>query len=259
MPAKPLTVRQLGDANRLKDLFVAWQADRSHAKLPYSQEWCANELGFGQSALNQYLNGRIPLNPEAAAKFAALLGRDIDQFSPTIADEIRGMAAGAGSALGTSQEGFEVLAVEERDDIVRINQFDTGGSMGHGLVLQDQPGVIRSWTVSPDWIQKNVHRITSPKNLAIVTGFGDSMKGVFNPGDPLLVDTGVTRADIDGIYFFRVGDEGFVKRLQRIPTVDGMILRAKSANQDYDPFDIVKGMDFEIFGRIVKAWESEDF
>lgn len=131
--------------------------------------------------------------------------------------------------------------------------------MGRGLVLQDQPGVIRSWTVSHDWIQKNVHRITSPHNLSIVTGFGDSMKGVFNPGDPLLVDTGVTRADIDGIYFFRVGEEGFVKRLQRIPTLDGVILRAKSANKDYDPFDIVKGMDFEIFGRVVKAWESEDF
>lgn len=145
------------------------------------------------------------------------------------------------------------------DDETRIEQFDTGGAMGHGLILQDQPGVIRSWTVTPDWIQKNVHRITSPKNLSIVTGFGDSMKGVFNPGDPLLVDTGVTRADIDGIYFFRVGEEGFIKRLQRIPTENGVVLRAKSENKAYDPFDITKGMDFEIFGRVVKAWESEDF
>jgi phage repressor protein C with HTH and peptisase S24 domain len=104
-----------------------------------------------------------------------------------------------------------------------------------------------------------VHRITSPNNLCIVTGFGDSMKGVFNPGDPLLVDTGINKADIDGIYFFRVGEEGFVKRLQRIPTLNGTIIRAKSANTDYEPFDIVKGMDFEIFARVVKAWKSEDF
>ncbi|MNL22616.1 Peptidase S24-like protein [compost metagenome] len=152
-----------------------------------------------------------------------------------------------------------MVVEEDTGDTVLIKQFDTGGAMGHGLVLRDQPGVIRSWTVSPDWIQKNVHRITNPKNLAIVTGFGDSMKGVFNPGDPLLVDTGVTHADIDGIYFFRVGEAGFVKRLQRIPTLEGVILRAKSANKDYEPFDIVKGMDFEIFGRVVKAWESEDF
>lgn len=151
------------------------------------------------------------------------------------------------------------LIVEEVDDEIQITQYDTGGKMGNGLVLQDQPGVIRKWVVSPDWVQKNVHRITSPKNLAIVTGFGDSMKGVFNPGDPLLIDQGITRADIDGIYFFRVGEEGFVKRLQRIPTEGGMVLRAKSENKAYDPFDITKGMDFEIFGRVVKAWQSEDF
>ncbi|WP_019652238.1 LexA family transcriptional regulator [Variovorax atrisoli] len=245
----------------MKELFAQWQADRKQAKLPASQDWCAGEMGFGQSAINQYLNGKIPLNPEAASKFAALLGVDVSVFSPSLADEIRKLSA---SAL-VAREGLpvygnaEIIESPPADRTIRINQFDTGGKMGHGLVLQDQPGVIRSWTVSPDWVQKNVHRITSPKNLAIVTGFGDSMKGVFNPGDPLLIDTGVTRADIDGIYFFRVGEEGFVKRLQRIPTIDGVILRAKSANTDYDPFDIVKGMDFEIFGRVVKAWESEDF
>lgn len=259
MPAKPLTVRQLSDANRLKELFVAWQADRKQAKLPASQDWCAEEMGFGQSAINQYLNGKIPLNPEAASRFAGLLGRDVSAFSPSIAEEIRKLAGSAASAADEDSRSSQRAAVDLLDDAVRINQFDTGGAMGHGLTLQDQPGVIRSWTVSPDWIQKNVHRITSPKNLSIVTGFGDSMKGVFNPGDPLLIDTGVTRADIDGIYFFRVGEEGFVKRLQRIPTIDGVILRAKSENKAYDPFDIVKGMDFEIFGRVVKAWESEDF
>lgn len=145
------------------------------------------------------------------------------------------------------------------DEEIEIRQYDTGGKMGVGLVLQDQPGVIKRWVVSPEWVQQNVHRITSPKSLAIVTGFGDSMRPLYNPGDPLLVDCGITRADVDGIYFFRVGDEGFVKRLQRIPTVEGVLIRAKSDNPSYDPFDIVKGMDFEVFGRVVKAWRGEDF
>lgn len=259
MPASPLTIRQLSDANRLKNLFEAWKAHRRKQELPWSQEWCAEQLEFGQSALSQYLNGKIPLNPEAASKIARLLDVDVSAFSDSIAEEIRKMASNALTAQDLEESHSRAVVEVPDNDAVRIHQFDTGGSMGHGLILQDQPGVIRSWTVSPDWIQKNVHRITNPKNLAIVTGFGDSMKGVFNPGDPLLVDTGVIRADIDGIYFFRVGEEGFVKRLQRIPTIDGVILRAKSANQDYEPFDIVKGMDFEIFARVVKAWKSEDF
>lgn len=150
-------------------------------------------------------------------------------------------------------------AVADVGQNVAISEYDTGGRMGRGLVLRDQPGVIRQWVVTPEWVQQNVHRITSPSNLAIVTGFGDSMRALYNPGDPLLIDRGIDRADIDGVYFFRVGEEGFVKRLQRIPTVDGVIVRAKSENTRYDPFDIVKGMDFEVFGRVVKAWRGEDF
>lgn len=145
------------------------------------------------------------------------------------------------------------------DGDLEIPQFDTGGAMGGGLVLPDQPGIIKSWTVSPDWVRLNVHRITSSKNLAIVTGFGPSMQPLFNPGDPLLIDRGITTVDIDGVYFFRVEEHGFVKQLQRIPTENGMILRAKSYNERFDPFDISKNMDFEVFGRVVKVWKGEDF
>lgn len=146
----------------------------------------------------------------------------------------------------------------ESSDVV-IRQFETGGSMGRGLVLAEQPGVIKEWRVSDRWAHENVHRITSTKNLAIVTGFGPSMQPLFNPGDPLLVDRGITRADVDGIYFFRVGEEGFVKQLQRIPTSHGLILRAKSYNTLYDPFDISEGMDFQVFARVVKVWKGEEF
>jgi len=150
------------------------------------------------------------------------------------------------------------LSSQETGDI-RIHQFDTGGAMGHGVVLRDQPGVIKSWTVSDSWLQQNVHRITSPRNLCIVTGFGPSMQPLYNPGDPLLVDRGANRVDVDGVYFFRVGQEGFVKQLQRIPTSAGLVLRAKSYNTLYDPFDITEGMDFEAFGRVVKVWRGEEF
>ena len=55
--------------------------------------------------------------------------------------------------------------------------------MGNGLELRDQPGVIQSWNVSPEWLQRT-SGASSPKNLCIVTGFGDSMRPMFNPGDP---------------------------------------------------------------------------
>ena len=128
--------------------------------------------------------------------------------------------------------------------------------MGHGVVLQDQPGVIESWRVSPDWIAKNVKNFTTAKNLCIVTGFGDSMRPMYNPGDPLLVDIGVKSVEFDAVYFFRVADEGFVKRLQRIPG-QGMV--AISENAKYKEWTITKDMDFQVFGRVVKVWRGEEF
>lgn len=142
------------------------------------------------------------------------------------------------------------------DDGVPIPQFDTGGKMGDGLELRDQPGMIKSWRVDLEWLHKNVRGATSAGNLCIVTGFGDSMRPMFNPGDPLLVDRGVTTADYDAVYFFRVDGEGFIKRLQKIP---GKGLVALSENPAYQAWVVEPTMDFEVFGRVLKVWRSEDF
>ncbi|WP_103035749.1 XRE family transcriptional regulator [Castellaniella caeni] len=142
---------------------------------------------------------------------------------------------------------------------IKINRFDTGGAMGSGLELPDQPGVIESVRVSREWLQKNVRAHTAASNLRIVTGFGDSMQPLFNSGDPLIVDCGVKVVEFDAIYFFRVDNQGFVKRLQRVPTLDGLTIKVISENARYDPWPIVSGMDFEVFGRVLKVWESKDF
>ena len=80
---------------------------------------------------------------------------------------------------------------------------------------------------------------------------------MFNPGDPLLVDLGVEKADIDGVFFFRVGNEGSSSACS--------VLSARPA----DPREIGKpqvrrlghyrGMDLQIFGRVLKVWRSDDF
>lgn len=138
-----------------------------------------------------------------------------------------------------------------------IQQYDTGGAMGVGLVLHDQPGLIHSWNVSDDWLRLNVRNYTSAANLCIVTGFGDSMKPDFNPGDPLLIDRGVTKVDFEGMYFFRVGEDGYIKRLQRIP---GEGIRVISSNRDdgYEPWTIKPEMDFQVLGRVVKVWRGNE-
>jgi hypothetical protein len=138
---------------------------------------------------------------------------------------------------------------------VDIYEWDTGGSMGAGVLLRDQPGIIKRWSVTLEWLEKNIKSCTHYKNLNIVTGFGDSMRPLFNPGDPLIIDVGVRTVEFDAIYFFRVAGEGFLKRLQRIP---GEGIRAISENKAYESWTIKPDMDFEVFGRVIKVWCSDD-
>jgi len=82
------------------------------------------------------------------------------------------------------------------------------------------------------------------------------MRGIFRSGDPLIVDTGINALEGDAVYFFRVGNEGFIKTLQRVP---GIGIRVISENKKYETWTILENMDFEVIGRVLKTWESKDF
>ena len=168
-----------------------------------------------------------------------------------------------GVAAQSAAAPYEAISDNGCEPDLVITEYGTGGAMGHGFNLTDNPpGIIKSWRVTADWLRLNVPSHTGLKNLAIVTGFGPSMKPMFNPGDPLLIDTGVKVVDHEGIYFFRVGDEGFIKLIQRVPEFNGpgVVLRVISKNPDYPPYDISpKNPHFEVLGKILTVWRSEQF
>lgn len=218
-----------------------------------SQEFVASKVGISQGTLSE-------------AEWTANGSSHTAEFAALYKVDAHWLATGHGRKRQYPRlVGEKPLAVEEaqplsypKSDDVFIPKFDTGGRMGNGgLVLKDQPGVINGWRVSTEWVTKNVRHATAPQNLAIVTGFGDSMEPLFSAGDPVLIDMGVREFSGDAIYFFRVDGEGFIKRLQSIP---GEGLRVISANREgYDAWTLREGMDFEVFGRVLKVWKGRDF
>ena len=92
MPAKELSPDQAADASRLKAAFKQWQADERNAGRQAAQDSTSDALGFGQSALSQYLNGNIPLNAVALRKFCALLRVSPATISPGIVQQERDRA-----------------------------------------------------------------------------------------------------------------------------------------------------------------------
>jgi phage repressor protein C with HTH and peptisase S24 domain len=206
---------------------------------------------------------RKSFGEKVAASMAAALGYDDPQYFDKLVPLSDTQASSSTvDSLPQGEKKMKLASVsrlKEREDTQTIHQYAAGGSMGFGLALPDQPGIIRSWQVSHEWLEKNARSHTGVGNLRIVTGFGPSMQPMFNPGDPLLVDAGVDSVIADGIYFFRVGEEGFIKQLQKIPTAKGMKYVAKSKNPDYDSFEITEDMDFEVLGRVIRIWCGTDF
>ncbi len=219
----------------------------------------ARESGTPKSHFSAMLSGARGLGDALASKLEGLYAKPEGWFDLPIDEASRDVSPPAAPApyeAPTDQIGTA-------PDLV-ITQFASGGGMDSvgRLLLDDQPGIIKSWRVSQEWLRLNVPHHTGVRNLCIVTGFGPSMRPLFNPGDPLLVDTGVKVVNHEGIYFFRVGEEGFIKIIQRVPEFDGpgFALRIISKNPDYPPYDISpKNPHFEVLGKVLTVWRSEQF
>tara|TARA_R110000796_G_scaffold9078_4_gene31226 strand:+ start:3969 stop:4607 length:639 start_codon:yes stop_codon:yes gene_type:complete len=195
---------------------------------------------------------------------SATLADAIDENQPTIYRIITGETKNPRLQIVKKLEYFfkadynKSMTNQNTDsDTIDINKYQAViGSKGDGMLRRGNAGEITRLEVTKLWISKNVPENSGEHNLAVATGFGDSMCGMFNSGDPLLVDTGVTDIEYDGVYLFRVGVEGFIKTLQRIP---GEGIRVISENKKYESWTIKDTMDFEVLARVLKVWASNTF
>ena len=228
----------------------------------------AQDLGLNEDWFN--INEKTPKESAVAARSTAAqspYGETWGSFGAAEKrpayepNEIGAIDDNAGTPAPISTEQYPHSF--ERGGDVTITQYDVAAGMGNSRALDnDHPGVIKLWRVERKWVDTNIPNYSSIANLAIVTGFGPSMRPMFNPGDPLLIDRGVKTINHEGVFFFRVGDDGYIKILQRIPAFDGpgFTLRVISKNPDYPPYDLnPKNPHFEVLGKVLTVWRSEHY
>lgn len=231
------------DKRAAKRLAAIWDG-LPHSKKP-TQDSLAEKYGAGanQSLMSQYKRGEIPLNVRAIMFFAEALGTTPEAIYPDHPDLDLMMRQTSKSAA---------LPIATKDEVA-IPRFDIKASMGVGLPAPDMETITGAVTVNRDWIRNELRMITKTENLALITGYGDSMEGTFNDGAQLIVDRGVKDVKVDAVYVLALNDELYIKRLQRRP--DGSILMI-SDNRKYDPFLIVdtERSKFQVLGRVVGVW-----
>jgi phage repressor protein C with HTH and peptisase S24 domain len=158
-------------------------------------------------------------------------------------------------SVGVNSETLRSISFARRiEGGVAIALMNAEASMGIGRFRPEQEDVVTEMAVSERWLRTHA-TFSAPENLALITGFGDSMSPTFNDGDVLMVDRGVTDVKLDAIYVLSLRDELYIKRLQRRP--DGGVLML-SDNRAYEPYQIPEADrgQFQVLGRVVMAWNA---
>jgi len=118
------------------------------------------------------------------------------------------------SHFGMGSETVAVAALATSSDYVRVQHLDAEAGMGGEIINDDYPEVIRAMDFEPAYIRSIVGFVPTPGRLILVTGRGDSMIPVIQPGETLIVDTGIPHFDGDGIYLINTGNGQQIKALQ---------------------------------------------
>ncbi|CAM0123194.1 helix-turn-helix transcriptional regulator [Stenotrophomonas sp. GD03993] len=159
-----------------------------------TQKGIADSFGVTEQAVSGWLRtGKV--DKRKLPKLAQLTGKPLSHF---------GMGEAAAPVSGPATV----------HSYVRVQQLDGDADMGDGAVNEDFPDIVRAMDFAPTYIRSVVGFVPPPGRLVLVTGRGDSMIPVINPGESLMVDTGVTAFDGDGIYLLNTGNGQQVKALQ---------------------------------------------
>lgn len=116
-------------------------------------------------------------------------------------------------------------------EFVFVPRYNIAAAAGNGApVYGEEP--LFCMAFRRYWIENYVTK--QPEKLSVITVKGDSMEGVLNHGDSILINHTETTPR-DGLYVLRIGNDLFVKQTQRLPNKR---LLVKSSNTSYDPFEI---------------------
>ncbi|BAK76458.1 transcriptional regulator [Pseudogulbenkiania sp. NH8B] len=133
------------------------------------------------------------------------------------------------------------------EDFVFIPHFNLKAAAAHGSATDGEKPVF-SMAFRRYWVEHYLR--ADPKDLSVLSVKGDSMEGVLNDRDAILVNH-TDNEPGTGLYVLRLDGDLIVKRVQRIP---GGRLKVLSANEAYEPFEVDLNKptdDFAIIGRVV--------
>ncbi len=203
----------------------------------------AKRFDVGTSTIQRYESGERTADALFIAKVADASGMDE-----------RWILRGNGELQRQENTGIatpgitDVLGnVVDADEFIFVPRYNVSAAAGYGAWNDDETPM---YTVSfrRYWVTHYLR--TDPRNLSVISVYGDSMEGVLNDKDVILINH-EDRDPREGIYVLRIDGQLLVKRVQILP---GSNLYISSTNPAYKPFTVSLAdfsEDFAIIGKVV--------
>lgn len=221
--------------------------------------------GVSALSLRRYISGEQAPSIYTMARLASGVGASLDWLAFGSGQMLQS-GRQYGAALSTaeplaphdaprSQTGLQAVS-DVKDtlgnpvdlaEFTFIPRYAAKASAGHGADTQDCGKPLFSMAFRRYWIKHYLR--ADPANLAVISVKGDSMDGVLNDRDAILIDlSDVTPTG--GLYVVRLAGDLMVKRVQKMPGGRFLLL---SANPAYKEAEVDPGQeaDFAVVGRVV--------
>ena len=215
-------------------LIFLWQHEAKQAKI-------AADIGMTIAGFSRIWNEEGLPKAETLKKIKQLKGCSIDWLLTGEGEPFpAAMASAAATVCDTLGNPVNI------DEFVFIPHYGVQAAAGQGYLVEEETPRF-SVAFRRYWIENYITR--DIQKLSVISVRGDSMAGVLNDGDTILINHSHT-VPRDGLYVLRINNNLLVKRLQLMPA--GMI-SVISANEAYPTFEInLNNMtdDVAIIGRV---------
>lgn len=215
-------------------LIFLWQHEAKQAKI-------AADIGMTIAGFSRIWNEEGLPKAETLKKIKQLKGCSIDWLLTGEGEPFpAAMASAATTVCDTLGNPVNI------DEFVFIPHYGVQAAAGQGYLVEEETPRF-SVAFRRYWIENYITR--DIQKLSVISVRGDSMAGMLNDGDTILINHSHT-VPRDGLYVLRINNNLLVKRLQLMPA--GMI-NVISANEAYPTFEInLNNMtdDVAIIGRV---------
>lgn len=219
----------------------------------------SKKVGVTPSSINRWIKGESDPSRTNLIRIAEAAGVNVAWLATGEGAKFKGEAAPSSERIykektqesrpGEPQAIYDTLGnAVNIDDFIFVPRYNVKAAAGNGHYNSDHTSTLRM-AFRRFWVDNYLH--VSHKDLSVIGVKGDSMEGILNDGDNILINHADKRPG-NGLYVMRIGEDLIVKHVQSMP---GGKLLVTSSNDMYEPFEIdLKKQDYddiEVIGKVV--------